>query len=381
MMSGQFCLAFGHSYKPFNDVVKKQLTQIIHTNTLTLTEEVGRATAALASIVHPSLTKSILLSTGAEAVECAIRYAKFCTKKDGIVGIQAGYHGLTLATQSISSGGTYATPRIPYSYSIPTPDVHELSPHDTPESVVNRCLEQTRAQLASERGKIAAFVVEPVISVGGMFFPPAAYFQGLKAIAQEHEALFIFDECQTGLGRTGTWFGYEHTGVIPDILVVAKIAGNGLPVSTVTMSREIAGLIEEKFIHFSSHQNDALSAAVLEFVIEHMKQQNTLAGINEQGEYLLTRLDHLSRQEPWIERPRGLGLMIGFDLPAQLFTRGNNPGQDLILHMEERGVFIQAIRRGRTFRILPSYLINRREIDKFISVLDKSFRALRRKYA
>ncbi len=380
MMSGQFCLAFGHTYAPLNRVITKQLSKIVHTNTLTFTEEALIASKELASIVAPPLKKSILLSTGAEAVECALRYAKFVTKRTGVVGITSGYHGLTLATQSISTGGIYAAPKVHNTFSIPSPDWLDRPDGVSVEAFIADCLAKSRELLAEFKGTIAAFVIEPVISVGGMIYPPKSYFEGLRDIAKEHGALLVFDECQTGLGRTGTWFGYEHYGLVPDILVLAKIAGAGLPVSAVVMTDQIAEAVEGKFIHFSSHQNDPLSGAILTFVIRHMKEKNILASIRKQGAYILKNLEEIARTEEWLEHPRGTGLMHGFDLPQRLFKEGRNPGTDLIGLLERRGIIIQAIRRGRTVRILPSYLIKRKEIDMFASALKESLQELHTLY-
>lgn len=376
MMSGQFCLAFGHSYPPFVEAIHKQMKLLTHTNTLSLTTKTLEACKELASVTHPTLNKSILLSTGAEAVEFALRYAKFATGKNGIVSIRDGYHGLTLETQSISSGGQYAAPKTPETYSIETPDWDRKGESMSKEAYYDMLLQKAEAELKQHEGTIAAFVAEPVISVGGMIYPDSYYFIGLKKLAEKHKALFIFDECQTGLGRTGTWFAYENTGIVPDILVLAKIAGNGMAVSAVVVTDNLAKRIEHKLIHFSSHQNDPLSAAALHFVITHMKEQDTLTHVQTVGNYLVSELKKLAKTQSMIENPRGRGLMIGFDLPDKLFSQKRNPGQELISAMEQRGVIIQAIRQGRTVRILPSFVTTTHHVDTFIQALSHSLAAI-----
>lgn len=376
MMSGQFCLAFGHSYAPFVKAMHEQMNELTHTNTLSLTKITLEAMKELASVTHPTLNKSILLSTGAEAVECALRYAKFAAGKNGIVSIRDGYHGLTLETQSISSGGQYAAPKTPETYSIETPDWDRKGDGMKKEEYYDMVLQKTEADLAQYEGTIAAFVAEPVISVGGMIYPDSYYFVGLKKLAEKHGALFIFDECQTGLGRAGSWFAYEDAGIIPDMLVLAKIAGNGMAVSAVVVSDDMAKQIEHKLIHFSSHQNDPFSAAALHFVITHMKQENTLTHIQTVGSYLVDALQTLAKTQPLIENPRGRGLMIGFDLPDELYSKQRNPGQELITEMEKRGVIIQAIRQGRTVRILPSFITTTAQVDTFIQALIQSLTAI-----
>lgn len=369
MMSGQFCTVLGYNHNEFNKIIIKQLKELIHTNTLYLSKPVLLAAKALGSITAKNLKKVIILSTGAEAVEFAIRNAKFYTKKEGIVGVGNGYHGLTLATQSISTNGLYAKPRVQKSYSIPTPDYFNRLPGQTIENFISMCLKKSRKQLEKKMGEIAAFVVEPIISVGGMIFPQKEYFKGLEKIAKEHNALMIFDECQTGLARTGEWFAYERIGVIPDMLILAKAAGLGLPVSAVVIKNKIAKSIENQLTHFSSHQNDPIAGIILEFLIKYIKRNNLLKKIKKTGDYFLKQLEILSEKEPWLENPRGLGLMLGFNLPHKEFSKNRNPGQELISLLEKKNILIQATQKGKTFRILPNYLISKKEIDIFITAL------------
>lgn len=381
LMSGQFCLGFGHLYPEFNEVVIKQLKKIIHTNTLSLTEEVFKAAKALSATTNGQLKKTLFLSTGAEAVEAALRYAKFFTQKEGIVGIEDGYHGLTLATQSISSKGLYAKPRVPLTFCIPTPDWINRPKNTTVDEFIENCLKISESQLQPFLGKIAAFIVEPIISVGGMIFPPIKYFQGIDQLVKKHNSLLIFDECQTGLGRTGKWFAYQYFDIVPDILVVSKISGLGLPISAILLKDEIAKKVEGKYIHFSSHQNDPLSGAIIEFVIEHINKKNMLEKINKNGAYFLNKLTILSKFQPWIKNPRGLGLMIAFDLPYKEYNEKINPGFDLINMLENEGIIIQAIKRGKTFRILPNFLISKKEIDLFINKLNICIKKLSKKFS
>ncbi|MBP7216749.1 MAG: aspartate aminotransferase family protein [Candidatus Omnitrophica bacterium] len=370
LMSGQFSLALGHSHREYARLLAALANKIVHTSTLHFSEEVLAGASALASITAAGLKKTIFLSTGAEAVECALRHAKYFTGKDGVVALVRGYHGLTLATQSLSNAGLYAHPAIRDVYYIPTPDVHHVFSGQGSAMLVKCCLADARKALARAKGTIAAFIVEPVISVGGMIFPPPSFFKGIRALAREHKALLIFDECQTGLGRTGRWFGYEHTTVVPDMVVLAKAIGLGLPTSAVIMQERIARAIEGKIMHFSSHQNDPHSGATVAFLINYMRRHRLLAQIRAKGSYFLRELTKLSLKRSLLQKPRGLGLMLGFDVPASEY-HGVSLGQRLISLLEEEGVIVQATRRGTVFRILPSFEITKEQIDFFISKLDK----------
>jgi len=379
LMSGQFSLPLGNGNKEFTKLLAAQAEKIIHTNTMYLSEEVLKGVKVLGSITAKDLNKSSFLSTGAEAVEFAIRHAKFYTGKEGIAAIDRGYHGLTLATQSITNEGIYAKPIVPKSYFIPTPNYLNRPSGVSIEDYMQDCLNKSRSILEAHKGEIAAIIIEPIISVGGMIVLTKEYMNGIQEIVNEHEALLILDECQTGLGRVGKWFGYEYFNVVPDILVLAKGAGLGLPTSIVVFKDHIAKSLEGKIMHFSSHQNDPISGASIEFLINYMKKNDTLNTINKRGEYLLKSLKDVSIESTLIKNPRGLGLMIGFDLPEELFSESFNPGKELILLLEEEGILIQATRRGKTFRILPSYEIEEKEIDMFITKLEKCMRLLEQK--
>lgn len=381
LMSGQFSLPLGHAKKEFVEFLKTQAENILHTNNYYLTLEVLKGAKEVASLTSGDLKKVTFLSTGAEAIEFAIRHAKFYTQKEGIVSLTKGYHGLTLATQSISNEGIYAKPIVPKSYHIPVPDFINKSQGMDLEKYIDLVLEKSKKLLEEYKGQIAAFVLEPVISVGGMIFPPKKYFQGISKLIKEHNALLIFDECQTGLGRTGKWFGYEHFAILPDILVLAKSAGLGLPTSIVVMRDEIAAKLEGKIMHFSSHQNDPISGASVSFLINYIKQHLLLEKINKKGNYFINELIKLSKECPLLKNPRGLGLMIGFDLPKELFSDNFNPGKELSMLLEENGVLIQAVQRGHTFRVLPSYEISNEEIDYFTDVLKKCMKLLEEKVA
>jgi 4-aminobutyrate aminotransferase-like enzyme len=374
--AGQFCLGFGHSYKPFLKEINKQMTEIYHTNTLSMTEVVMKSLKALGSIAADNLNKGILLSTGAEANECAIRYAKYVSGKNKVMGLDKGYHGLTLATQSISSGGKWANPCVEGSISVKTPDYLHRSENKNKKNYIYECINDIKEKLSRNKGEVAALVIEPIIAVGGMIYPPKEYFQKIRELCDKFDVLLIIDECQTGMGRTGKWFAYEHYGIKPDILVSGKSAGLGIPVSAVVFDDKLVEKIENGIMHFSSHQNDPLAAAALLFMIEEMKDKELLTEINKKGNYCLKKLKKLSNESNWLKNPRGKGLMLAFDLPFDKYNKNINPGHELMEIMMKNGVLIQAIRQGKTFRVLPNYFISYKEIDFFIEVLKKSLNEL-----
>lgn len=357
--AGQFCLCFGHNDPGLQQVVLSQMKKIYHTNTATLTPEVLQAARDMAGITGGELTKTIFLSTGSEANECALRYARFATGKAGVIAFKNGYHGLTLGSQHLTMGGIWAQPRDErYNGYLEDFDVQSL------RSAIERILQ-------AKNGNVCAVMVEPVLGVGGVLLPSKEFFRRLREICTEKGLLLIFDECQTGFGRTGEWFAYQRLGVEPDILVCAKSMGGGMPVSSVTFNKRLAQRLEGKYIHFSSHQNDPLACAVVSYIIDTMKKNRCLEHNREMGDYLLAELKKLAAAHPLLREPRGMGLMLGFDFPDEALAADPGLTRRFLTRLQEEGVLLQAIRRGKTFRLSPSFIITREEIDFLISKLDK----------
>lgn len=359
--AGQFCLIFGHAYKPLVDLVSKQMMKISHTNTSTQSCEVFEAAEKMALISGRNLKKTIFLSTGSEANECALRYAKFATGKKGVLSIDRGYHGLTLASQASTMGGVWAMPQVPDCISIKTPDyVHSFSSLSEDEFLAN-CIQEAKEVFHKYGDSVAAFIIEPVIGVGGMVRIPDLYLYEIRELCNEYGVLLIFDECQCGFGRSGDWFVYQNAGVYPDILVTAKAMGLGLAVSAVTFSDEVAEKVSGKLTHFSSHQNDPLSAAVVSFVIDEINKNNLLQSNTIKGKILKEKITDACKNTELLCNPRGDGLMCAFDIDDIKYKNYQQLSRQFTKAMLENGVLIQAIRQGRTFRLLPNYYIS--EID------------------
>jgi 2,2-dialkylglycine decarboxylase (pyruvate) len=359
---GQFCLCFGHSYPPFIEAVRRQMEKITHTNTNTLSKVVFDSLQRLLDITQGLFQAGILLSTGAEAVEFALRFAKSISKKSKMLSLDCGYHGLSLGSQSVSTGGKWAIPRLPDSFAAPVPRSGDE---------VEACLAVAERILDENRDEIAAFIMEPILGAGGMIIPPIEFIQEVRSICDRHNVILIFDECQTGFGRTGKWFCYQTYEVRPDMLVFGKVCGAGFPVSGVLLTEKLAeGMRQGTQTHFSSHQNDPLPAAILLFVIEEMEKHHLLPRIAEAGDLLMREMGDIARRHPALTNPRGIGLMTAFDLDRNLFADGRNPGAELTNALLADGILIQSINRGMTFRVMPNYFVTQDEIQMFLECLE-----------
>lgn len=375
--SGQFCLCFGHGYPPFNEHIARTLDILSHTNTATISPLVLEALETLAGIHGGERESSIILSTGAEANECAFRFIKSITGRHKMISFDKAYHGQTLGTQGVSSAGAWAVPGIPGTFSIPVPDTRFDADPAHEREQVDAALNRLEQIFAENRGEIGAVIFELILGAGGMIFPPETFFHEAHKLIREHGALLVLDECQTGFGRTGAWFAYQEYGLDPDAVVFAKAAGAGFPVSGVTFKRTWADEMRKgPLTHFSSHQNDPLAAAALNFVVAEIRKRHLLDRIRERGTIILERLEALAAQSEKLVAPRGRGLMIGFNISESLFREDYNPGAELVRAMQERGVLIQAISRGRIFRVLPNYLIADEDIDLLMNALEEALETI-----
>lgn len=385
LTSGQFCCLLGYSHPKFLKRLIAQTEKILHTGTPFLSPPVLEASAKFAKIAQGNLKKSIFLSTGTEANECALRIAKTFTQRVGIAGFSRGYYGISLATMSVSKipaspvpfGGSKhdALPTVPESYTILTPHCFRCPVNSHYPGCNFLCLDVSVEYIGGRLENIAAIIVEPILSAGGMIVPPPGYFKRLKSIAEEYKILLIADEAQTGFGRTGKWFGMEHHEVVPDIMVVSKSAGSGFPVSGVIVTEEIAEKIaRRRFIHLSSHQSDPVATAAVSATIDIIEEEGLLQKARENGEYFISQLEKLRKKWPIIADIRGKGLMIGFELVKSPDTLepANEMAPKLTYACRKKGLHLNFTTYYTVFRISPPLIIEKEQIDFAVSVIDEA---------
>ena len=376
LASGMFSCILGHNHPKFVQSISQQMQQLVHTGTQFLSPPVFEAGRQLAQVTPGRLQKSIFLSTGTEANEFAFRLAKAYTGRTGIVGLSRGYYGTSLATKSCSTLSSHRSkdslPTVPESLSLPiTSQCVNCFTRDS-GACGFPCLDAVQNWIG-DWGNVAAIIVEPLLSAGGMLLPPPGYLKLLHQMAHEHGALFIADEAQTGFGRTGKWFGIEHHGVEPDILTVSKSAGNGFPVSAVITTSEIADHVAGSgFWHLSSHQSDPVGATAVNAVIDIIREENLLDRATENGNYFMDRLRELSKTQPAVQNVRGQGLMIGFDLQGPDPTTAADAAHVFMYVCRSRGVHLTYAYEVTNVRIIPPLVITRSEIDVAMDVIAKS---------
>ena len=385
LAAGQFCSILGHNHPKLIQKITDQLQRVLHIGTQFLSPVVLEAASKFAEVAPGNLNKALFLSTGTEANECAISLAKMYTHKTGIVSFSRGYYGLSLATKSLSTMFTRGAkhgdlPRVPDSFNVLAPYCYRCPVHTKYPECNFSCLKTSIDTGLAGDDNIAAVIVEPIISAGGMIVPPPGYMKALKEFAEEREALLIVDEAQTGFGRTGKWFAIQHHDVQPDILVVSKSCGAGFPVSGLITTDEIADAVTSQgFTHLASHQTDPVPAAAVSAMIDIVREEGLVRAAEENGRYFMERLRELQSRHPIAVDVRGQGLMIGMELANADGTGDDSLTVPVMLLCREKGVHLTFSYFEPVLRFIPPLTISRSQIDTVITVLDEALGKVERK--
>lgn len=366
--SGQFCSIFGHSYPGFLKVFDEILTSIQDTDTSTISEPVIKATMKLHEISGQMSARSLLLSTGAEANECALKYAKYLKKRDGIVAFSLGYHGLTHGTAAYSLSRDRIRPRLEKSYAITTPMSFPSAINYEAEEA---SIIELREIIELNGKEIAAVIFEPIISGGGFYFPSKHFFQAAINLCRDNDILFILDECQTGVARTGDWFYFQRLGINPDIVVIAKALGGGFPVSAVMMNSQTINNNEFEMQYFSSHQNEPFAGHIINFVLEEIERLDLLKSNINKGEFLRNSLRDVDKDGVCISNIRGIGMMNAFNLVECEQYSSIQLGDIFVEKCLEEGLLLQHCNFGKTIRLLPNYMVSEQDIEMLVIRLKK----------
>jgi 4-aminobutyrate aminotransferase len=290
-----------------------QVNVVIHKPMLRLVEE-------LRTIAPPSIDSFFFANSGAEAVENAIKIARAATGRQNVIVFSGSFHGRTAATMALTTSKTvYRTGFGPLPSGIfvaPFPYAFRLKMTEAEASAY--ALEQLEYLLTSQTAPkdTAAILVETVLGEGGYVPPPASFMKGLRETCDRHGILLIFDEVQSGFGRTGKWFALEHYKVVPDIITAAKGLASGMPLSGVFSRTDIMRRLDVGSIG-GTYGGNAVACAAAGATIRAMRDENMLANATERGVQLMTGLRKLQEEYPQIGDVRGLGLMIGTEFIAE----------------------------------------------------------------
>lgn len=380
--SGQMSAILGHSHPDIVATVRHGVGNLDHLFSGMLSRPVVDLARRLAETLPQPLAKALLLTTGAEANEAAIRMAKLVTGGFEIVAFSRSWHGMTqaAANATYSAGRRGYGPAAPGNIAIPAPDTYR------PDFVDATGALDWRRQLdhafdlvdAQSVGSLAACIVEPILSAGGLIDPPLGYLAALQTKCRERGMLLILDEAQTGLCRTGSWYAFERDGVVPDILTLSKTLGAGMPLAAVITSAEIEERAHERrYLFFTTHVSDPLVAAVGNTVLDVLHRDKLDARAEASGHNLRAGLLELQDKHDIVGDIRGRGLFQGVELvldraskrPSdELGKRVTTRCLELGLHMN----IVQLAGMGAVLRIAPPLTSSDQEIADGLAILDQA---------
>lgn len=381
--SGQMCATIGHSHPSILRAMQEAGDNVLHLDSTMLSPQVPAMAKLLASLLPENLCKSQFLNTGGESDEAAPRLAKIATGKFEIIGLTGSWHGTTsgAASTTYAHGRKRYGPVMPGSLAIPAPNCYRCPIRHCRNHCDMTCLESGFDMIdAISVGEEAAMIVEPIQSAGGIVVPPKGYLSRLREICDQRGILLLFDEAQTGLGRTGHLFGFNDEEVTPDILTLSKTLGGGLPLSAVITTRKVAeGARANGFSHYTSHTSDPLMAGVGLAVVQTIIDENLVEQAAERGRYLAQRLSELQGHFEIIGDIRGRGLLLGVEIIRDPDTR--EPGHELIASLTRKcfqwGLNINRVGgQHAVWRIAPPLTVSEAEIDQAIDIMEQAFRAL-----
>lgn len=340
----------GHAHPRIVEALKKQATALFHVSNLYYT--IPQVELA-AKLVEKSFADRVFFcNSGAEANEAAIKLARkyFHDKSEPerhrIITMKKSFHGRTMGTLSATGQG-----KIRAGYE-PMLDGFDFVPFNDIEALRNAITSKT-----------CAVMLEPVQGEGGVRCPKEGYLESIRQLCNESEILLIFDEIQTGIGRTGKLFAYEHFNLTPDIMSLAKALGNGIPIGAMLSSEKIAKAFSPG-AHASTFGGTPLVTAASLEVLKVMEEDNVVNQCRKMGNYFKEQLCKLKEQHNVIEDVRGIGLLLGMKLKI--------PGGPVVNQCMEKGFLINCIQE-KILRFIPPLLIKKEDIDSLIACLDKIF--------
>lgn len=382
--SGQMSALLGHSHPRIVETVQRQMAKVAHLFSGMLSRPVVELAERLAALA-PGLDRVMLLSTGAESNEAAIRMAKLVTGRHEIVAFSKSWHGMTGAASSAtySAGRKGYGPAMVGSLTIPAPNAFRPRFRHADGSLDWKTeLDDAFTLIDSQStGSLAAFIAEPILSSGGMLELPLGYLVALKEKCRERGMLLILDEAQTGIGRTGTMFAFQRDGVTPDILTLSKTIGAGLPLSAIMTTAAIEDAAHEKgFLFYTTHVSDPLPAAVGLAVLDVVEDEGLVARARQIGARLSDGLRTLQQRFDCIGDVRGRGLMLGVEIvnPGHGGAADHELGSRIAAEAFRRGLSMNIVKlpgMGGVFRIAPPLTISEEEIDLGLHIIAQSLEA------
>jgi acetylornithine aminotransferase len=330
----------GHAHPAIVKAVSKQVSILSHVSNFYVHPNAVELAEKLASMTGDKSAKVFFCQSGAEANEAALKLSRR-TGKVRVVAAQGAFHGRTMGALSLTGQPSKREPFLPLVKGVkhvPYGDIEAM------RKAVNK--------------KTAMVIIEPIMGEAGVIVPPADYLQELRALCDAKGALLVIDAVQTGMGRTGDWFGYEYSGITPDVITLAKGLGGGLPLGAMIALGKAADLFQPGD-HGSTFGGNPVTTAAGLAAIKFIESQKLLKKVEKQGAYLMQELALI----PGVSEVRGAGLLLGIELE-------NLKSSDVAGALQKSGVLVNAA-NPTTIRLAPALIVTDVQIKKFISIFKK----------
>ena len=380
--SGLVCMNVGHNHPKVVSAIKNQCDRFLHySNTDFYYEEVVDLADRLAHITPGSPEKKVFFgNSGAEAIEAAVKLAKWHSRRQLFIAFISAFHGRTVGALSFTSSKPTqrrsffplmpGVTHVPYGYcyrcpyKLTFPECHYWCVDFIDEYVLQKYIPPEDT---------AAILVEPVQGEGGYVVPPPEYDQRLKKLAGKCGLLFIDDEVQSGMGRTGKWFAIEHWGVEPDIICTSKALASGLPLGACIAKAKVMDWVPGS--HASTFGGNPLSCVAASAVIDVIKEEKLLENATKQGAYIMKRLNELKEKNEIVGDVRGKGLMVGMEIVEDKESKKPAPQKvtEIMMRSWKRGVNVISC-GASTIRIAPPLIITKELVDSALDIIEDTVR-------
>jgi 4-aminobutyrate aminotransferase len=379
--SGIGVTSTGHSHPKVVQAIKDQAEKLLFGQMNIVVPPVAIELAEeLAKVFPPELDTFFFSNSGAEAVEASVKLARHVTGKRNIIVFQGSFHGRTAQTMAMTTSkyiyrhqyqplpsGVFTTP-FPYAYYYGWDE----------EETTDFCLKQLDYLLHGQTpaDETAAIVIEPVLGEGGYVPVPDGFMQELRKICTDNNIMLIADEVQSGFGRTGKWFGFEHSGVIPDIVVMAKGLASGLPVSGIAANKSLMEKWEPGTHGGTYGGGSAVPLAAAVATVKTLKEEKLVENAAEMGERLMAGLRKLQKQYPFIGDVRGRGLMVGLEIEGRDSAAKSLTSAIQNACLERDMLLLTCGTYGNVIRWIPPLVVNAEQIDEGLAIFEQALKSI-----
>jgi len=375
----------GHNHPKVLQAAIEQMKLFSHSAVgITLHEPLLRLTEVLPTVMPEGMDMFFFGNSGSEAVEGAIKLARYVSGRPGIIAFRGGFHGRTYGAVSVTSVKSkyrlHYEPFVPGVYFTEYANPYRCPIGNSPADAVDwsmQSLENVFNHYISPT-EVASILVEPVQGEGGYIIPPVEFLKNLRSICDQHGILLIFDEVQTGFGRTGQMFAAQTLGVRPDIMAVAKGIANGFPLGATVASRKLMS----KWLagsHGTTFGGNPVACAAALAVQEVFSEENILENCRKMGAKFLTGLLEIQKRHDFIGEVRGLGLMLALEIvkPDRNKTPDGEKAFKILNVMLDSGlVGYMAGTTGNVVRLIPPLIIKPEQIEKALEIMEVSMRSV-----